>query len=83
MKIPAFPQPFAPTGQDMNRSRPSAILFVNDSSMAGVCAWCEDKAEADAWCLDQGLDVTHTICLACRTRLADEENRVTCRRQVA
>jgi len=62
--------------------RPRAILFVNDNAFAGVCAWCADKAEADKWCREQGLQASHGICPACRARLKSE-NDLACARQVA
>ena len=61
---------------------PRAILFINDESFAGVCAWCSDKKEADAWCLAQGLVATHSICPTCRARF-QEENNLGNHRQVA
>ena len=52
--------------------RPRAIIFLNDSAFAGVCAWCADKDEADAWCRDRGYAATHGICPTCRARLRDK-----------
>lgn len=80
---PSFPS-FIPHAYDLlPEHRPHALLFINESAMAGVCAWCEDKVEADTWCQEHGLDVTHTICYSCRTRMLDEDRRLSCTRQVA
>ena len=59
-------------GIDVPSPRPQAILFVHDNTVACVCAWCEDKGEADAWCRARGFDTTHTICPACRARSLGE-----------
>lgn len=61
-----------PLGGAAPTRRPRAILFVNDNTFAGVCAWCTDKEEADMWCRDQGFQATHTICPTCRARLKNE-----------
>lgn len=52
-----------------------AILSVSEQGVAHICAWCKDKAEADAWCSAQGITPTHSICPRCQARFLDVANR--------
>lgn len=45
---------------------PSAVLSIDQKQCAHVCAWCESKDEAEAWCRTQSLRVTHGICPSCQ-----------------
>lgn len=66
-------RPVRPQGSKIPECRlPRALLYVSDSAVACVCAWCEDKHEADAWSSLQGYDTTHTICPSCRVRSMTE-----------
>jgi len=56
-------------------ARPKAVQSVDHNALACVCAWCADKREADAWCLAEGFDTTHTICPTCRVRFMGDYER--------
>ncbi len=53
---------------------PPAVLSVDQEKRAHICAWCQDKAEAEAWCQKQNLMVTHSICPRCRDALIQEKD---------
>lgn len=76
MKITTLRQNLTCARPTRTIQRPRAILFINDDAFAGVCAWCSDKKEADAWCLKQGFVATHSICPACRARFQAENDPV-------
>jgi len=57
-----------------NASLPAAVIFVNDTGTAGVCAWCEGKSDAETWCEARGLVTTHGVCPVCRDRLLRGDN---------
>jgi len=42
-----------------------AWLGMADAFTARICAWCPDKAEADAWAVARGLYISHGMCEGC------------------
>jgi hypothetical protein len=51
---------------------PAAVLSVDQKKCAHICAWCDTKDEAEAWCRAQSLMVTHGICPNCKRRLLEQ-----------
>lgn len=50
-----------------NMKTPKAVMAIlhHDSFPGGyakVCAWCDDKKQAEEWAAERGLQVTHGLC---------------------
>jgi len=51
---------------------PQAVYRLRGDGTASICAYCDAKAEADAWAVAQGLRPSHGICEACVPKLTSE-----------
>jgi superfamily II helicase len=65
------------TTQSFPEQMPAAwmgyALPQNGKTTIRICAWCADKAAADALALSRGCAVTHTICTRCYQEKIERE----------